>query len=141
MFLAARLYDDVLRIYSRKIAPTGLEPLFHKLFERFGIEEPVPAHPRSPVAFANAVRDRRASDSPETQQRFFRDDLGVRGRIGLYRHLLEDEDALKEHRRAKQVLDAATGGKVHTPRHRQAHVRKVKEHRGVASAKTPSGKS
>jgi superfamily II DNA or RNA helicase len=135
--LAARLYDDVLRIYGRKIAPTGLEPLFHKLFERFGMEEPVPAHPRSPVAFANAVRDRRTSDSAETHQRFFRDDLGVRGRIGLYRHLLEDEDALNEHRRAKQVLDAATGGKVHAPRRRQAHVRKVKEHRGVASAKTP----
>ncbi|HEV7858772.1 MAG TPA: DUF1822 family protein [Pyrinomonadaceae bacterium] len=136
--IAARLYDDVLRVYGRKIAPTGLEPLFQKLSERFGMEEPVPAHPRSPVAFANPVRERRASELVETQQRFFREELGVRGRVGLYRHLLEDEDALGEHRRAKHLLDAATGGKVHTSKRRQAHVRKVKEHRGKASVKTPA---
>lgn len=134
--LAARLNDDVLRVYGRKVAPTGLEPLFKKLFERFGVEEPVPAHPRSAVRFTNANIERRVSHSDEAQQQFFRDDLGVRGRIGLYRHLLEDEDALQDHRRAKQVLDKATDGKVNTSTRRQAHVRKVKEHRGVASVKT-----
>jgi superfamily II DNA or RNA helicase len=136
--VASRLYDEVLRVYGRKIAPTGLEPLFQKLFERFGLEEPVPAHPRSPVAFANAARERQAAGSEQSRRRFFRDDLGVRGRVGLYRHLLEDEESLQEHRRATWVLDKATDGKVNASRRRQEHVGRVKEYRASASAKTPS---
>lgn len=133
--LAARLHDDVLRVYGKRLPSTGLEPLFNQLFQRFGIEEPVPAHPGSPVAFMNRAEDRQEVQSDAIQEHFFQDKLEVRQRISLYRHLLEEGEALDKHRRVKRVLDRATGGKSQTPQRRSTQVRAAREKRAEASSR------
>lgn len=133
--LAARLHDDVLRVYGAKLPPTGLEPLFHQLFRRFGIEPPVPAPPDAPVAFANASFERQEVASKETDDQFFQDKLPVRQRISLYRHLLEEDEALERHRSKKRILDVASGGQIHVPRERRTLSKTIKEKRAEASAR------
>lgn len=108
--LAAGLRDDLLRIGKRQLPSTGIDPLFNQLFQRFGIEEPVPSAPGKPVTFENTVEDRLKVERKETQDKYFSDQLSVRQRVPLYRHLLSDETALEEHRQIKRVLDRATGG-------------------------------
>jgi SNF2 family DNA or RNA helicase len=133
--LAARLHDDVLRVYGSKLPPTGLEPLFHQLFRRFGIEPPVPAPPGEPVIFANPTDDQVEASSPNTNTQFFQDKLPVRRRVGLYRHLLKKEEALEKHRSRKQILDVATAGHNQEPPRRLSHTRAVREKRAEASAR------
>jgi hypothetical protein len=53
--LAAGLRDDILCIYGAQLPGTGLEPLFERLFRRFGIATPAPASPTSPIAFQNRI--------------------------------------------------------------------------------------
>src|SRR5262245_16415344 len=83
--------DDVWRIYGERLPATGLEPLFERLFRRFGLQPPVPAPPSSPVAFQNSAEQQDLSVKPETQMEFFRDDLSVGERAALYRPLLSDD--------------------------------------------------
>lgn len=134
--LAGRLHDDVLRVYGTKLPPTGLEPLFHQLFRRFGIEPPVPAHPESPVAFVNAANDRLIAASEDTDNEFFQDKLPVRQRVSLYRQLLEQNEAFERHRKKKQILDLATAGQTQVPERRRIRAREVREQRAEASSRT-----
>ncbi len=133
--LAARLHDDVLRVYGSKLPPTGLEPLFHQLFRRFGIEPPVPAPPDASVVFVNATDDRQEAATKDNDDQFFQDKLPVRQRVGLYRHLLKEDEALARHRSKKRILDIATAGQSQTPVQRRTHARAVRERRAEASAR------
>lgn len=120
--LAAGLRDDILRIYGERLPLTGLEPLFDRLFRRFGGAPPVPASPTSPVAFQNPVEDQESLSRGDAHTEFFTDGMNVSERVSLYRHLLTDDAAMEEHRRIKRVLDLATSGKHQTSPHRRARV-------------------
>ena len=126
--LAIGLRDNVLSIYGERISETALEPLFDRLFERFGLREPVPSAPGSELAFRNRSDEERSIESKRLRERFFRDDLNVRQRVSLYRYLLDKEDALEEHRRTKRALDQISGGRYQASKRRQTHVRAAKEH-------------
>jgi superfamily II DNA or RNA helicase len=118
--IVAGIRDDVWRIYGERLPATGLEPLFERLFRRFGLQAPVPAPPSNPVAFQNSAEQRELSVDPETQVEFFRDDLSVGERVALYRHLLTDAESMEGHRRVRRALDHATGGKsLASPRRRE----------------------
>jgi hypothetical protein len=65
--LATGLRDDILSIYGKQLPETGLEPLFERLFRRFGIASPVPASPTSPVAFQTRIEDHTKFSSPTTR--------------------------------------------------------------------------
>jgi len=139
--LAIGLRDNVLSIYGERISNTGIEPLFDRLFERFGLGEPVPSPPGSDLAFRNRADEERAIEKKRLRERFFRDELNVRQRVSLYRYLLEKEDALEEHRRTKGALDHISGGRYQASKRRQTHVRAAKEHQAqsawVEPPKTP----
>lgn len=109
--LAASLRDEILRIYGEHLPETGIESLFDSLFERFGVERPVPAAPDSLITFKQTAKDQSDFSKPATRDKFFRDTLSVRQRIALYRYLLEDEGALQEHRKMKSIVDRVTEGK------------------------------
>src|SRR4029453_9749179 len=121
--LATGLRDDILSIYGKQLPETGLEPLFERLFHRFGIASPVPAAPMSPVAFQNRVEDHTKFSSPTTRAQFFTDALMVGERVALYRHLLGEDAALEEHRRLRRALDRATAGRLQASSHRRAQLR------------------
>lgn len=127
--LAAVLRDSILRIYGEHLHETGLEPLFESLFQRFGIEEPLPAAPDGPVSFRNPTQEESYIERRRLPDRFFRDELNVRQRVSLYRYLLERDDALEEHRRMKSALDRATVGKHQSSRRRREHLRASSEGR------------
>jgi superfamily II DNA or RNA helicase len=135
-YLAARLHDDVLRVYGTKLPPSGLEPLFAQLFRRFGVEPPIPSHPDAPLVFENPAHDREVASSEETDDDFFQDKLAVRQRVSLYRHLLEHDEAFARHRKKRQILDVATRGQSQVPARRRAHVRVVTEQHAEASSRT-----
>ncbi len=141
--LAGRLHDEVLRIYGDRLPPTGLEPLFDQLFRRFGLEPPVPLHPGSPVAFANPEEARQEAASESTEKDFFGDKLEVRQRVGLYRHLLQEDEARERHRRTKRVLDIATAGQHQVPARRRPQQRAARERRAEATIRIepPSAQS
>src|SRR5882762_4001365 len=65
--LTTGLRDDILCMYGKQLPETGLEPLFERLFRRFGIASPVPASPTSPVAFQNRIEDHTKFNSPTTR--------------------------------------------------------------------------
>jgi hypothetical protein len=125
--LAIGLRDNVLSIYGERISETGLEPLFDRLFERFGLRNPVPTAPGSELAFRNRAEEEGVIETKRLRERFFRDDLNVRQRVSLYRYLLEKDDALEEHRRTKRALDQISGGRYQISKRRQRHVREAKE--------------
>jgi len=127
--LAGKWRDDVLSIYGGHDGKTELEPLFDSLFGRFGIVSPVPAPPDAPISFINRSENRTAVADARTKERFFRDELSVNQRVALYRHLLEDGEALSHHRRLKRVLDRATGGEHQTSPERRERNRVVRERR------------
>jgi ATP-dependent helicase YprA (DUF1998 family)/very-short-patch-repair endonuclease len=127
--LGAGLRDEVVRIWGERLPATGLEPLFDQLFRRFGISKPVPKPPGDETLFANPAMDNARAQRAETQPAFFRDQLGVDERVSLYRHLLEDESALRGHRQMKRALDRATGGKHQTTIRRRSHIRTKAEAR------------
>src|ERR1700745_3695357 len=106
--------SGVLSIYGEGEGKVELEPLFDTLFQRFGIMPPVPAMPGAPVAFINRTENQAAIADSRLRAKFFHDELGVSQRVSLYRHLLEDSEALSQHRRLKRVLDKATGGEHQT---------------------------
>lgn len=133
--LAARLHDDVLRVYGTKLPPTGLEPLFHQLFRRFGIEPPVPAPPDAPLIFTNFTDDSREAATKETEVQFFQDKLPVRQRVSLYRYLLKEDEARERHRSRKRILDVASAGQNQVPVRRSLQTRAIKEKRAEASAR------
>ena len=117
--LAATLRDEALRIYGEQLPPTGMEPLLEQLFRRFGVGQPVPAPPDGEITFQVSESERRRFTKPENREDFFRDRLSPGERAALYRYLLSDDDAMIEHRRLRQVLDKATGGKhLASPRRR-----------------------
>ncbi|HEY8461583.1 MAG TPA: DUF1822 family protein, partial [Blastocatellia bacterium] len=117
--LAATLRDEALRIYGEKLPPTGMEPLLERLFRRFGVGPPVPAPPDGEVAFQVSESERRRFTRPENREDFFREKLSPGERAALYRYLLSDDEAMIEHRRLRQALDKATGGKrLASPRRR-----------------------
>ncbi len=127
--LASVLRDSVLAIYGGRLPETGLEPLFDKLFQRFGLMDPVPGAPQSEVAFINRTEDVVAIETKRLPEHFFHDGLNVRQRVSLYRYLLEKEDRFEEHRKLKKVLDQATGGKHQASPRRQARLRTADESR------------
>lgn len=127
--LASSLQDEILRIYGEQLPATGLEPLFAQLFRRFGIDRPVPSAPDSAVAFSSETKDRIEFAKAAERDRFFRDDLGVKRRVSLYRYLIEDETALAEHQKTKKTLDLATGGKHQSGKRRREYVRAAREGR------------
>ena len=88
--LATGLRDDILSMYDKQLPETGLEPLFERLFRRFGLASPVPASPTSPVAFQNRIEDHTKFRSPAIRAQFFTDALMVSERVALYRYLLGD---------------------------------------------------
>lgn len=127
--LTEGLRDDILRIYGEKLPATDLEPLLEKLFQRFGVETPVPSAPDEPVAFSNSTRAQERLAGGDVQRRFFRNDTGVSERVSLYRYLLEEDTALEDHRRMKKTLDhLSDGGQGRSPRERAKRraVRKAK---------------
>ena len=65
--IVAGIRDDVWRIYGERLPATGMEPLFERLFRRFGLQTPVPAPPSSPVAFQNSAEQWDLSVDPDTQ--------------------------------------------------------------------------
>lgn len=118
--IVAGLRDDILRIYGERLPATGLETLFERLFRRFGLTAPIPSSPTNPVAFQNPIEEQSSLARLDANTEFFTDRMQVRERVSLYRHLLSDEAALREHQRIKRVLDLATSGKYQTsPRRRQ----------------------
>lgn len=98
-------------ICRSRLPETGLEPLFDRLFSRFGIDKPAPAPPASEVAFQNRAEDQDRFASAGNRAEFFDDKLSVGERVSLYRHLLGDEHSLSEHRRIRHAFDRASGGK------------------------------
>ncbi len=131
--VVAGLRDDVWRVYGDQLPETGLEPLFERLFRRFGIAPPVPAQPESVLAFQNSVEQQGSSADPKTQMDFFRDDLNVGERVALYRHLLSDDPALNDHRQMRRALDRATRGKHLTSTRRRERLRQSEERRARAA--------
>jgi hypothetical protein len=106
--LSLRLRDDILQLYGERLPDTGLEPLFERLFRRFGIQRPVPTSPGSHVLFENRYDDRtRLLDAAE-RARYFTEELAVCEKVALYRSLIDDDSALEEHRRTARVFDKAT---------------------------------
>lgn len=137
--IVAGLRDDVWRIYGGKLPTTGLEPLFNRLFRRFGIATPVPAPPASPLVFNNSVEQQNTAIASETRKEFFQDELSVGERVALYRHLLADETALTDHRRLRRALDHATGGKNLASPQRRERMKSAKKRRlASASIDTPT---
>src|SRR5262249_37712511 len=112
---------------GNRLPPTGLEPLFNRLFRRFGIPEPVPAAPGSPAAFENPTAEKDRADQADFKQEFFLGELNVRERASLYTNLLHNNDALKQHRRTQRVLDRATDGKHSASRRRRERARPIRE--------------
>src|SRR6266536_612857 len=127
--LSAGLKDNILRIYGDHLPESGLEPLFNVLFQRFGLEKPIPAAPGTAVMFSNKAEDRKDLDNARLRDQFFRDKLSVKQRVSLYRYLLEDDSALKEHLISKRVLDRATAGKHQTTSRQRARVQDVRKKR------------
>src|SRR5262249_8410253 len=127
--LATGLRDDILSIYGKQLPETGLEPLFERLFRRFGIASPVPASPMSPVAFQNRIEDHTRFSSPTTRAQFFTDALLVSERVALYRYLLGADAGLEEHRRLRRAFDRATEGRHQASSRRRAQLRVWQEHR------------
>ena len=127
--LATGLRDDILSIYGKQLPETGLEPLFERLFRRFGITSPVPASPTSPVAFQNRIEDHTKFSSPTTRAQFFTDTLVVSERVALYRYLLGEDAALEEHRRLRRAFDRATEGRHQASSRRRAQLHARHEHR------------
>src|SRR5215510_2958508 len=127
--LAAGLRDDILSIYGKQLPETRLEPLFERLFRRFGIASPVPASPTSPVAFQNRIEDHTKFSSPTTRAQFFTDALVVSERVALYRYLLGADAALEEHRRLRRVFDRATAGRHQASSRRRTQLHTWHEHR------------
>src|SRR5262245_27840747 len=123
--IAAGVRDDVWRVYGDRLTETGLEPLFDRLFNRFGIDKPVPARPASDVAFQNRVEDQDKFASADKRAEFFDDNLSVGERVSLYRHLLADEQSLSEHRRIRQAFDRASGGKRQTSNRRRERLKSM----------------
>lgn len=124
--LTAGLRDDMSRIYGEQYGKTDLEPLYRQLFKHFGIDSPVPAAPDSPVAFINSAEELEELADPSVQSDFFLDELSVRQRVSFYRHLIESDTALEEHRRVRRVLDAATAGRHQSSPRRRLAVRKAR---------------
>ncbi len=139
--LAAGLRDDIFRIYGEALPETGLEPLFERLFRRFGIDAPVPATPAGPVAFQNRVEDRTKFASPDNRARFFSEELNVKDRVALYRYLLDEDTALEEHRRVRRAYDRATDGKHQTSQRRRERVKDINERRAASSFDEPPRRS
>jgi len=129
--------DDVWRIYGDRLPATGLEPLFERLFRRFGLAPPVPAPPSSPLAFQNSAEQQDLSANAGTQMEFFRDDLSVGERVALYRHLLSDAPSLDDHRRMRRALDRATGGRHLTSASRRKRMKAMNERRIAAASFDP----
>ncbi|MBO0797853.1 MAG: DUF1822 family protein, partial [Blastocatellia bacterium] len=125
--IAAGVRDDVWRVYSDLLPETGLEPLFDRLFRRFGIDKPVPASPVSEVQFQNRIEDQDKFSSATKRAEFFDDNLSVGERVSLYRHLLADEQSLSEHRRIRKAFDRASGGKRQTTYRRRERLRSMIE--------------
>ena len=128
--LAAGLRDDLLRMGKDELQSTGVEPIFDQLFQRFGIEEPVPSAPGAPVAFENAIEDRKKVEQQDTQEKYFKDQLTVRQRVPFYRNLLSNEKALEEHQHIKHVYDRATGGEHQASRSRRSRASAARERKG-----------
>ncbi len=135
--LAAILRDGILRIYGERLPETGLEPLFDRLFRRFGLHKPIPARPGSPVAFEVPSEERPAAAASKTSDEFFRDILGVGERVTLYRHLLEDGAALERHRRVRRTLDTATQGKHQATSQRRQQIAAFRRAKSVEGFELP----
>lgn len=135
--IASRLRDEVMRVYGKKLPQTGIEPLLKKLLRRFGMDEPLPAHPENLLAFDNEADESANAGSKETGREFFNDQLPLRERVGYYRHLLTDYDALSEHQRTRRILNQATGGQHQTTPRRREKMQTQKEERAKASVRTP----
>jgi SNF2 family DNA or RNA helicase len=139
--LATKVRDDVLRIYGRSLPETGLEPLFDRLFTRFGIEKPVPAAPGSVLAFRNSARQVEEVSDQSLRDRYYRDQLTVGQRVPLYRHLLENRRLLQEHRRLRQFLDHASEGKhLASPRQR-SRIKAISRRRADSNWEPPDDDS
>jgi superfamily II DNA or RNA helicase len=121
--LATGIRDLVIRMYGERLPATGLEPLFEQLFRRFGIRKPLRSKPGSPVVFKNQSEDDREAASAKVQEEFFQDKLSVVERVSLYRHLLEDGEALAKHRRVRRTLDRVTKGKHQATTQRRERIR------------------
>lgn len=135
--LAAVLYDEVLRMYSEVASPTGFESLFAKLTDRFNFDDPIRSRPESPLIFANTQVEKKRINASTTVRKFFRDQLNVVKRIGLYRHLVESKEAFAVHRQTKQLLDLATDGNAQSSRRRRDRVRRSKQDHAEASLSMP----
>jgi len=135
--VAAGVADDILRIYGERIPGTGLESLFEQLFRRFGIERPVPSSPRSDIAFINRSEDRKRFGDSSERAGFFHDNLNVRERVSLYRHLLEDKPSLEEHRELNRLLDIATEGRHNSSPRRKERIQKSRQSRARAAETEP----
>jgi superfamily II DNA or RNA helicase len=134
--LVASFRDEILRVYGQHAVPVPIQAIYDKLAHRFNLTEPIRSHPESPLIFANPEKVRPSVASPETDKRFFQEDLNVSSRAQLYRYLIESDQAFEEHRQLKSILDHATGGKLHSPKRRQEHIRKKREIRAAASEET-----
>src|SRR5262245_56418821 len=137
--IAAGVRDDVLRIYGDLLPETGLEPLFDRLFRRFGIDKAVPAPPASEVQFQNRVEDRDKFSSAGARAEFFDDKLSIGDRVSLYRHLLSDEESLSEHRRIRKAFDRASGGKYQTSNRRRERLKSMTERSAKNTEFIPEG--
>ncbi|MBX3279696.1 MAG: DUF1822 family protein, partial [Acidobacteria bacterium] len=135
--IAAGVRDDMWRVFGETLPMTGLEPLFARLFRRFGIDPPVPAPPVNEVAFQNRVEDEERLAQTEARAAFFLNDLNVGERVSLYRYLLTDPDAMEEHRRLRRAFDLATDGNHQSSLHRRARARVVREKRAAATQFEP----
>lgn len=134
--LVASFRDEILRVYGQHAVPMPIQAIYDKLAHRFNLTEPIRSHPESQLIFANPEKVRPSVESPETDKKFFQEDLNVSGRAQLYRYLIESDQAFEEHRQLKSILDDATGGKLHSPKRRQEHIQKKREIRASASEET-----
>jgi hypothetical protein len=128
-YIARRLRDDILRTYGDRLPPTGLEPLYHRLFRRFGIERPVPAAPHSPVAFETPTDSGKRAEPTEAPAGYLLDSIPVRERASLYRDLISDARSFDEHHRTQRILDASAGGTRHSTGRRRSQVAEIDRHK------------
>ena len=128
-YIAGRVRDDILRTYGDRLPPNGLEPLYHRLFRRFGIERPVPAAPHSPVAFESPTASTKGTKPLGQQSDYLLDSVPVRERASLYRDLINDAESFDEHHRTQRILDTATGGTRNSSGRRRGQVAEIDRHK------------
>ncbi len=118
------LREEIWRDLSNDLKRTEIAPLLEKLFARFDIDAPLSAAASdSPLAFRSSTAERDRFDKSERRRKFFTGQTSVERRVTLYRYLLENDEAVSEHRRLNRAFNELTDGAFQTSKARQSAIR------------------